>query len=337
MLTVAIVAVAAARADDELDRRATWSQPLPEQVAGQLKTWLEGQPLDEVTGAKIEALWPAEGAPSDGAELLEQLATTFALLDDRARELVALCRGDEGATEFAFLSNDATPPLVRNNLRLLYGCWLAQHQLYDESLDQLKGLEPQDVVDPAALMFYQSVGYHRLVEKKSCLTTIALLLENEKTIPHRYATVVRLMEADLRPLKEDSLDEIARLMNDIRRRLDLARAGTKVRKEEEDVIAKIDKLIEKIESESDGGRGESSTQGRGSPTPQSPADGPVPTGQRGRGGIDHRKLGDKAGWGNLPPKQREAALQQISKDFPSHYREVIEEYFRKLARDGVER
>ncbi len=41
-------------------------------------------------------------------------------------------------------------------------------------------------------------------------------------------------------------------------------------------------------------------------------------------------------WGNLPPKEREEALQQLGKDLPSHYRDVIEEYFRKLARDGVQ-
>jgi lipopolysaccharide biosynthesis regulator YciM len=42
-------------------------------------------------------------------------------------------------------------------------------------------------------------------------------------------------------------------------------------------------------------------------------------------------LGNKAGWGDLPPKQRHEALQQIGKDYPAHYRDVIEQYFRKLA------
>ena len=30
----------------------------------------------------------------------------------------------------------------------------------------------------------------------------------------------------------------------------------------------------------------------------------------------------------------EEALQQIGKDFPAHYRDVIEQYFRKLATDS---
>ena len=54
-------------------------------------------------------------------------------------------------------------------------------------------------------------------------------------------------------------------------------------------------------------------------------------GGRGPGEVDRKPIGAKSGWGDLPPKQRQEALQQIGKDFPSHYREVIEQYFRKLA------
>ncbi len=57
-------------------------------------------------------------------------------------------------------------------------------------------------------------------------------------------------------------------------------------------------------------------------------------GGKGPGKVDPKSIGTKAGWGNLPPKERQEALQQIGKDLPAHYREVIEEYFRKLAREG---
>ena len=60
----------------------------------------------------------------------------------------------------------------------------------------------------------------------------------------------------------------------------------------------------------------------------------MPGGGSGPGEVDQRRTGVRSDWGNLPPKQREEALQQISKGLPSHYREVIEEYFRKLAREG---
>jgi len=47
--------------------------------------------------------------------------------------------------------------------------------------------------------------------------------------------------------------------------------------------------------------------------------------------VTKRDVGHKSGWGDLPPKQRDEALQQIGRDFPAHYRDIIEQYFRRLA------
>ena len=47
--------------------------------------------------------------------------------------------------------------------------------------------------------------------------------------------------------------------------------------------------------------------------------------------MTSKKIGNHSGWGDLPAKEREEAIQQIGKDFPSHYRDIIEQYFRKLA------
>ncbi len=54
-------------------------------------------------------------------------------------------------------------------------------------------------------------------------------------------------------------------------------------------------------------------------------------GGKGPGEVDRKNIGGSSGWGSLPPKEREEALQQIGRDFPSHYRDVIEEYFRRRA------
>ncbi len=49
--------------------------------------------------------------------------------------------------------------------------------------------------------------------------------------------------------------------------------------------------------------------------------------------VDRRDIGNKSGWGDLPPKEREQALQQIGREFPAHYRELVEQYFRELANE----
>ena len=54
-------------------------------------------------------------------------------------------------------------------------------------------------------------------------------------------------------------------------------------------------------------------------------------GGSGAGNVEKKDLGDDDVWGNLPPAERKEALQRISRDLPTHYRDAIEAYFRKRA------
>jgi hypothetical protein len=52
----------------------------------------------------------------------------------------------------------------------------------------------------------------------------------------------------------------------------------------------------------------------------------------GPGKVDPKKLeGLAKQWGQLPPKERAEAMQELTRELPPKYREVIETYFRKLA------
>ena len=255
---------------------------------------------------------------------------TFALADQDARRLLELCssrRNPKGPPPQAWRADARMPPLVANNLRLWYGRWLVQESLYDEALEQLAGLKPEGVADPATLLFCQAVASHRLLNQEPGLEAIGRLLANAEQGPKRYAAVARLMEDELKDLKEDSLDHIARRMQDIERRLDLGRAGPKVRSVEDGVIKSLDKLIEEMEKQQQ----QQSAAGGDNTQPQRPASDSFPMGGKGRGDVTKRNVGNKSGWGDLPPRQREEAMQQIGRQFPSHYRDVIEQYFRKLA------
>jgi hypothetical protein len=323
------------RADDELQKRATWQLPAPADVRTAIEPWLASRNVDASTKSQLDALWAEASSSAISADLLDRLAETIALADPATRELVAMCRGSSPPLTLPsldVLQDAAQPPLVRNNLRLLFGRWLAQHAMYDEALEQLDELQPADVVDPAALLFFQAVCHHRLLHKEPCLTALSRLMENQGKIPRRFEVLAELMEADLKPLKTDSLDEIARLMDDVERRLGLGRAGKRVRTQEDDVIAKLDKMIEELEKQAQ--QQQASASGQGGQQAQQPMQDSQAAGGSGPGEVDQRRPGVQSGWGNLPPKQREEALQQISKGLPSHYRDVIEEYFRKMAREG---
>jgi hypothetical protein len=331
------VALTSAPAADELEKRATWSIPATADVKAKLDDYLATKTLDEAAKLKIEALWPDEAMALEGSELLDRLAASLAVVDPKAAPLVAACQQDSvplPVPKFDYLNDEAAPVFVRDNLRLLVGRWLAGNHLVDESLEVLKDAKAENVADPATLLFHQAVGYHRLLKKDECLATVGKLLEHEAELPRRYVTLAHLMEADIKPLKVDSLDEIARLMEDVRRRLALARAGKVVRDEEDTIIAKLEKMIEELEKQQQQQQQQQSGQAGGQ-RPNQPMQDSQAAQMRGAGEVDPRGLGKKDGWGNLPPKERQEVMQQIGRELPAHFRETIEEYFKRLAQDGV--
>lgn len=330
----------AAQQDNEIggafDERPEIEAPDAEQVRSEIATWLEDREADDEAKQAVDALWGAAAAHQTATDRLERTAESLALADPRAKALVELCskprpRGPLAPQEW--LKSMDTAAFERDNLRVFYGRWLAHQGMFDESLEQLAELKPEEVVDPATLLFYQGVCYHRLLNKEPGLTALKTLLEDVADRPARYTSVAELMKDDLEKLKEESLDHISRQMNDVRRRLGLGRAGKKVRQVEDDVIAALDKLIEDMEKKQQ--QSSSSSSGSaGSAQPTKPMQDSRIARANGKGDVDRRRFEKTGSWGDLPAKQREEALQQIGKDFPSHYRDAIEQYFRKLASES---
>ncbi|MEM9660666.1 MAG: hypothetical protein AAF961_20050, partial [Planctomycetota bacterium] len=216
--------------------------------------------------------------------------------------------------------------------QLFYGRWLAQHGFYDEALHQLSPLSTAEVVDPAALLFYRMVAHHQLVQPDQALAALVQLLEREEELPMRYRRIAKLVQRDLAALEDESLDHIARRMRDIRRRLDYGRAGERVQQIEQGVVDSLDKLIERAEQQQ---QQQQQSQAPGSSQSTKPLSESRLAELKAPGRVDQRDIGNQAGWGDLPPKEREQALQQIGREFPAHYREVIQEYFRELAKEDA--
>ena len=325
--------------DDLLRRTASWHQPTMEDCRSTTESWiLERDDSAEAKG-KFTALWASvEEQGFDG--ILPTVAKTIGMVHADANEIVKFCSSPKAKLPlptFAILQQEELSPFARNNLRLYYAKWLGEHQLYDEVDEQLEGIKPSDVVDPASLLFFQAIAKHRLLKKDECLPILERLLEQPDSIPRRYATLAKLMQADIAPLKTDSLDEVSRMMDNIKVTLGHGRAGARVRKTEDDVIAKLDKMIEKLEEQAQQQQQQqqqSQNQSQNSKQASNPMQDSMPGGISGPGNVDAKKLEENAEWGDLPPKERERALQELGKDLPSHFRDVIEDYFQKLAREN---
>jgi hypothetical protein len=218
-------------------------------------------------------------------------------------------------------------------VKLWLGREFVRQDRFDDGLAVLADLDVATAIDPAALLFNRAACQHWLLEADAAVESLDRLLERAGGIPVRYERLARLMRADIAALEDESLDHIARRMRDVTRRLDQGRAGPKTRQVQDGVIESLDKLIAAIEKQqqesqcqSSSGAGGSGRGGEGKPMDDSRlADG------KGAGEVTRRDLGDADGWGNLPPHKRDEALQQIGREFPAHYREAIEQYFKRLA------
>ena len=329
------VALSAHRAFGQIEFEPSWKPPTYDAVRSDVLDWLKAAESGDETAAEIRRLWPAEAPIEAGsAGLLDRVVDSLALGLPLAAELRQRCQSQYAGPplpDATWLGQGEQLPLVRNNLRLYYARWLAQHRLYDEVLDQLTDLQPAAVVDPAALLFYRMAAHHQLVQPDEARAALVQLLEREAELPRRFQQVAQLVERDLSGLKDESLDHIARRMRDIRRRLGYGRAGDQVQTIEQGVVDSLDKLIEKAEEQAK--QQQQQAQAGGAAPPTMPMKDSMPAELKAPMQVDRRDIGHQADWGDLPPKEREQAMQQVGREFPAHYRELIEQYFRELANE----
>ncbi|MGQ0633129.1 MAG: hypothetical protein ACT4QC_00850 [Planctomycetaceae bacterium] len=265
-------------------------------------------------------------------ELFDLAIRSFAQADPATRTFVEACalvRPPLLAPEAKMLAESGQSPFYRANLALFYGRYLTHRRMFDEALSVLDDIDLEAVIDPAGLLFYKAVCQHRLLRKAEGLATIGQLLKNTEGVPVRYSTVATLMQHDLEALDEESLDEISRKMAEVERRLSLGRAGQKVQKQEDEIVASLDAIIKKIEEQqnSGGGGGAGGAANRSS----GPAGDSGVKGSTAPGHVDPKKITPGGEWGNLPPRVRARAKELIAREFPAHYRTAIEEFTRKGA------
>jgi hypothetical protein len=302
--------------------------------------WLKGLKDDEATLRAFDALWA-----NDDRTVLDLVAETLALGDAEAAKLLA------GAADESALLPDGPPPATRDrsrpefyrsNLGLAYGRTLANRGLYQESLDVLRLVRPEQVVDPAAYHFHRAVGEYNLLLADEAKQSIARL-GDVADAPARYTALAAIMTEDMKQWKTGDLAWIAKRMKTIHDRLAQAHAGNQTRKHQLEVIALLNKLIEEEDPPpppgTPGKPGKPGPPVIGPPLPPVPQPPPfpppfppgVPIG--GPGNVDSRNLGQAAWFVKLPEVERAAVLTQIRRSLPAESRELIENYQRRIGRN----
>jgi len=316
--------------DPELAREPSWTPPSRADVRRRAVAWAGAGRGDPETRARVEAIWDRLEA-SVGGDLVDAAMATAAAVDPHA----AAVRADVTRPDLGWLDAVSASDFGRQAVTLWLGRELVRRDRFDEALPMLADLDVATAIDPVTLLFHRGCCQHWLLARDAAVESFDRLLEREDELPARYARLARLLRADIAAVESDSLDHVARRMRDVRRRLALGRAGAETRQVQRGVIESLDKLIEDLEqqqeqSQQQAGAAGAGGGGRGRGAIKPMEDSRLARGT-GKGEVKNREVGEDEGWGDLPPHEREAALQQIGREYPPHYREAIEEYFKRLA------
>jgi len=312
--------------------------------------WLkEAGKTDQASTDKFEAIWK-----QTDRTVLDRLADTFALGNADAAKILTEARHPLSPAPVKvpdIIKNDAQPVFFRANLALAYARLLGNRRVFEEGLETLKLFQPEQVAEPSTYLFHRGVCEHGLLQKAEANKTIARLLGDVLDAPDRYKTVGLLMILDMQNWKDKDLSAVARIMDNVDRRLQLDRAGKDTQKLQKQVVARLDELIKELENKAkkkspgdgppnpndegcpDGGPGTpSSGPPKGGNKAEKPADDAYNSTQGGPGYVDPAKLKKLAErWNSMPVVERQQELTRLMAGMPQRHREAIENYFRNIA------
>jgi len=213
----------------------------------QAEGWLKAVgKSDPASLAKFKTLWDGD------APVLDKVVQTLELGEPAAAKLLADARNEEAPAPTAVpeLIAKAKPGFFKTSLALAYGKALAGRKVYEEALEALALVKPEEAADPAAYFFHKAVCQHALMLKDHADKSIDRLLVDVGDSPERYRMVAALMHFDMLAWQEKDLGWIARKMGNIQRRLDLKRGGKDTQKQQKEVLVRLDEMIKELENQS---------------------------------------------------------------------------------------
>lgn len=253
---------------------------------------------------------------------------------------------DDAATVFEALSQVEDPFLAvaAANFAATAMIEIEQIDRCQAMLDRVrKTHKPVERYTTASDQFRFMLGYcqvHNLAYEHA-YATFEDFLKNHPRAPERLRISASQILTELARRVPGRLGDVRDLLSYARRKLGHGATDDDVLNRQDEAIELLDILIEEAEDQEKqggGGDGEGGGQGGGDSGGNQPSGGArrstLPQGEGRIGEL--RKTRAKPGemWGKMPPKEREQILQTLQKQFPSQYRELLEQYYKQLAKDA---
>ena len=149
--------------------------------------------------------------------------------------------------------------------------------------------------------------------------------------PERYRSSAVSIFAELESQLDSPLHEIADVMKGVERRIRKTNTGEDTQKRQQDIITKLQKIIEQIEEMENQSGGAPGGLGNPSNPASKSAAPPGPT----RIGNLKRVSGVSEKCGMMKDRDRKAIESDLQTKLPGQYRKMLEEYYKKLGTRDV--
>lgn len=207
-----------------------------------------------------------------------------------------------------------------------------------------KDHDPIENYTTALDRFRFMLGYCQVhnLEYEQAFATFEDFLANHPNAPERLRNAAVQILTELSRRAPGRLGDVRDLLNYARRKIGNGLTDDPVLDRQDEAIALLDVLIEEAEeqekSQCGGGDGDGGGKKGGGAGGNKPSGGAkrstMPSGSGRVGELRRTRAKPGEMWGKMPPKQREQILQALQKEFPSQYRELLEQYYTQLAKDA---
>ncbi len=189
------------------------------------------------------------------------------------------------------------------------------------------------------------LGYCQVhnLEYRQAYATFEDFLKNHPTAPERLIVGARQILTELDRRAPGRIGDVRDIMHYARRKISNARIDDDLIERQQEAVSLLDALIQEAEDQENqgqgGGEGGGGSGGGGdSGGSNNPGGGAQrstkPQGQGDTGELRRSRARPGEMWGKMPPRDREELLQTLQKQFPSQYRELLEQYYKQLAKDA---
>lgn len=265
----------------------------------------------------------------------------------KAVDLLEADRPGDAAAALERLAGEADPFLAVNSA-ILASTPLMELEELDRCLKLLtrirKDHAPIDRYTLAPEQFEFALGYCQVhaLDYVAAQETLEAFLRRYPNAPDRLRVIATQIVTELSRRVPRQLGDVRDLLVFARRHIRQGDTGEPVRQRQQEAVAMLDDLIKEAEEqEKSQSSASSGSKSRGGKSGQQPGQGGgAKQSQLYRGSAPDanlRRTQARPGeaWGRMPPREREAILQSMQQQFPGRYRELLEQYYKQLAKDSA--